>query len=95
VLDLGQVTWSRLEEKTPSQMEAGVQRLPDPSLAQVLSPGAYLVLGLGRSPFTIGVGASIAPDLRIYTATDQTDRALTVWRLGFFLAVDVTVFPLW
>jgi hypothetical protein len=97
VLDIGQITWSRLGEKNETPTDAGTKSLPDPSLSQVFSPGAYVVFGLGHSPFTLGAGGSIAPDLRQYTyelSSVSTEQSVTVWRVGLFIAVDVTLFPL-
>ena len=96
VIDVGQITWSRLQETTASSTKAGAKSLPDINLAQVFSPGAYLVVGAGKSPFTLGVGASFAPDLRAYTydiSGSQVVQNVSVWRVGVFAAVDVTLLP--
>lgn len=96
VLDVGQLTWSRLQETAASSTKAGTKSLPDADLSQVFSPGAHLVIGAGASPFTFGAGASYAPDLRAYTyevGSAQVVQNVSVWRLGLFVAIDVTLFP--
>jgi hypothetical protein len=92
VVDLGQLTWSRIENDD-------AQAEPNTGFAQVFSPGAYLHVPLGRSPFTVGGGFSYAPALRRFkddpmdAADESNDDA--AWRVGAFLAVDVTLFPVW
>ncbi len=96
VLDVGQVTWSRLEEQKQDEEEAGAETVPDTSLSQVFSPGLYLVFGAGNTPFTFGIGGSYAPGLRAYTfSVDDVgaERDISVLRFGAFLAVDVTLLP--
>jgi hypothetical protein len=96
VLDVGQVTWSRLAPEKKSSEEAGTDAAPDANLAQVFSPGAYLVFGVGKTPFTFGAGASYAPALRGYVydvGGTEVNKDLPVWRFGLFAAVDVTLFP--
>jgi hypothetical protein len=96
VLDVGQITWSRLEEKEASTDDAGMEAVPDTSLSKVFSPGLYLTMGAGHSPLTFGVGASYAPGLRAYTyALDGAEREqeVSVFRFGIFAAVDITLLP--
>lgn len=97
VIDVGQITWSRLRETRRSATEAGTKSLPSAELSQVFSPGGYLVFSAGKSPFAFGVGASFAPDLRAFTydvSGSPVERDVSVWRIGLFVAVDVTLFPL-
>lgn len=96
VLDVGQVTWTRLTKQQQTDEEAGTDQVPEATFAKVFSPGAYLTLGIGDSPFTFGVGASYAPVLRSYTyELDGAERAqdVSVVRLGIFAAIDVTLWP--
>lgn len=97
LLDVGQITWSRLEEKESSMDDAGMEAVPDTSLSKVFSPGLYLTIGAGHSPFTFGAGASYAPGLRAYTyALDGAEREqeVSVFRFGIFAAIDITLVPL-
>ena len=54
--------------------------------SQVLSPGVFLRLGLGRSPFTLGAGVSKQPPS---SNSASVDNAL---RVQVFLAADVSFF---
>lgn len=98
VLDVGQLTWVRLEhtiEGTGTD-EVRASTAPEVDVAQVFSPGLYYHLSLGHSPFTLGVGASYAPALRRYffaNPADPPEELLSTYRIGAFLAVDVTILP--
>lgn len=65
----------------------------------VLSPGAYLKFGIGRTPFVFGAGLAYAPNLRGYIYKSTAPEATTekeifsAMRFGMFVAVDVTIFP--
>lgn len=99
LVDVGQLTWSRIGSDTRtlvggSEVRAEIEA--QAGLLQVLSPGAYYVHGFGGTPFTLGVGASLAPLVRKYTiangSTDST-RRFSVLRYGLFIGADVTLFP--
>jgi hypothetical protein len=100
VIDVGQVTWARLSDTNDpaNHVKADVSSTVD--FGQVLSPGAYLHVSLGHSPITAGLGVSFAPALRRYTfrsgagAMPEVDQLSTV-RFGAFLAVDITILPIW
>lgn len=99
LIDVGAIASARLRFSEPSMTETEAEIAPELGLLQVVSPGAYFVIGLGRSPFTIGLGASIVPALRAadVTADPMTPSEVepfTVVRVGGFLSVDVTIFPL-
>lgn len=93
-LDVGQLTWSRLSNVTDSTATASIT--PNVDFAQVVSPGAYVHLGIGNSPFVVGAGLSFAPALRSYTlGGSTTTTAFDEIRFGIFLGVDVTILPMW
>jgi hypothetical protein len=98
LLDLGQLTWSRLSNVSESDKQAKASITPEVNFAQVVSPGVYLHVSAGNSPFVFGAGVSFAPALRDYTlgsdASAKTEPLDTL-RLGVFIAVDVTILPLW
>lgn len=62
----------------------------------VLSPGLFIRVGLGGSPFVLGAGFSWSPHARevdLYTNGEASGHApIGAFRVGAFLAVDVTLF---
>ncbi|MBK7863471.1 MAG: hypothetical protein IPJ65_33690 [Archangiaceae bacterium] len=102
VLDLGGVLAPRIGNPSQPDPNVKVETEAHVGFAQVLSPGLYATLGLARSPFTLGFGASMVPALRnVTTKTTLVDGSVetrvdarTAFRLGAFLAIDVTIFPL-
>lgn len=96
VLDVGQITWTRVFEQSKSTSEAGAEQSPEADFAKVFSPGLFFTAGIGDTPFTFGAGVSFAPALRSYTyELDGTERSrdVSVWRFGLFFAADVTLLP--
>ncbi|HHG86741.1 MAG TPA: hypothetical protein ENJ82_18480 [Bacteroidetes bacterium] len=66
---------------------------PEIGFAQVLSPGATLVLHPTKLPIVIGGGLSYSPQLRSLT-TANSQLNVSMLQIGGFVAVDVTVFQL-
>lgn len=66
---------------------------PEVSFQQLISPGASLMLHLPNSPIVIGGGVNYTPSLRSITSNNVTYEANAI-RYGVFIAVDVTVIPL-
>ncbi len=88
VLDLGAVTTYRLNQKeVPSE-------LPKLTFGNIISPGAYLLWNISRSPFTIGGGAQFGPQLRQVTV-DGNKTTSSAWRYGVTVAIDVPIFNLY
>ena len=82
-------------EDTPNAPAREAKPNGEIRLAQVLSPGAYLHTSLGDSPFTLGAGVALAPQLRTY-GTDAGDKALfSVLRANLFLAIDLNLIPIY
>lgn len=87
VLDLGAVTTYRINQKDlPSD-------LPKLSFGNLISPGAYLLWNIRKSPFTIGGGAQFGPQLRQVTV-DGKRISSSAWRYGLTFAIDVPIFNL-
>jgi hypothetical protein len=66
-------------------------------LLSVLSPGVFARVGLGRTPFVLGAGASFVPEARtLRRERDGEDelRALDAVRFQVFLAIDTTLWVL-
>lgn len=97
LIDIGSVTSTRFSEDDPVP-GLSVEDTPEIGFAQLFAPGAYLYVSLGRSPVVVGAGISYVPNLRRVDAM-QSDGSIAsdevaVARLGVFLAVDVTLFPI-
>jgi hypothetical protein len=85
VLDLGAITNFRFDD------DAMVEDEPEIGFKQVVSPGAYFVLGIDR--FAIGAGMSLAPELRKVSDGTTVTGTASALRFGVFAAIDVTLFP--
>lgn len=96
VIDVGQLASQRVLGDRQDEIaadEEGVEEKPKVGVAQVLSPGLFLRLGVARTPITVLAGASFAPDLR--RAKDESAGSkFDAWvvHYGVGLAVDVTLF---
>lgn len=94
ILDLGQLVSARLYGKQEDASTAS-----EVDFISVLSPGAYLKFGIGRTPFVFGAGLAYAPNQRGYIYKSTAPEATTekeifsAMRFGMFVAVDVTIFP--
>jgi hypothetical protein len=111
VFDVGALSWARITDTRPAltdmTMSEGAEVEPKLGLLQVLSPGLYLRVGIGKSPFTLAAGASVAPRVRKFNyRTSITDpltgmpvagtgtEDVTAIRVGLILGVDVTILEL-
>lgn len=96
VLDVGALTTARFKSEVSDKDT--VNSSTNVTFGQVFSPGFYAALGLAGSPVVIGAGASLAPALRTLEAPNDaggvTTENLTTLRVGGFIAMDVTIFPL-
>jgi len=91
IVDVGNVVSVRLasrEQKNLTEVEAA----PDVSWAQLFSPGLYAGMSLGRSPVDLAVGFNYVAELRERKSNGDD---LSVFRVGAFLAVDVSLMPLY
>lgn len=83
LIDLGTVASFRFRN------DNAVQQTPSMTFAQVIAPGAYVVLGLTqRYPLSVALGAQYVPGLR--KAADN--RLLNTVRFGGYVGVDVPLF---
>ncbi|HEU0015733.1 MAG TPA: hypothetical protein VFQ45_18795 [Longimicrobium sp.] len=88
VLDLGALASWRLDS------DPEVDREPEATLTQVFSPGYFLTFDVTGAPLTLGVGRTIAPDLRRIRRDGEADeRQVDAIRHAFFIAFDVPLFP--
>lgn len=90
VVDLGALTTWRIKLDDEDQADAR----PEVGFDQIISPGAMLAIGIKDAPFTIGVGVSRVPDLRL----DENDTlspctsGCDAWRVGVNALVDIPLF---
>jgi hypothetical protein len=101
VLDVGQLISTPIDpqagkaaaDKSTTTAKAGT----DFQLVQVFSPGFYYRFGIGKSPFTLGAGLSVAPQLRLYETSGASagKELFSMMRFSAFAAVDVTIFPIY
>ncbi len=82
VVDLGTVTSTRLGE------DDEVAREPRYQLSTIFAPGVQGYLGIGNSPFVVGLGVDIVPTLRA-TSDGSTSAAL---RGRISLAIDLPLY---
>ena len=96
IIDIGAVVAFRLkDDESPT---AKVQ------WKNVLSPGLYVIWGIGNTPLALNIGAQYGPELRSVTATDEATAEAGVpelvvdskaWRFGAALTVDIPLFNLY
>jgi hypothetical protein len=89
ILDLGAIT--------SIGIKSGTDVKPDANFSDVVSPGVQISLGLGKSPFVLGVSASWTPSLREKTSIDsttmmETTKSFDSWRYMLSFSVDVPIF---
>lgn len=86
-LDLGALTSWRLDKDNDE-----VQERPEVGFKQVVSPGLHLAIGLPDMPFSIALGVSHTPQLRVpEDLSTGANRSAT--RYGIALAIDVPLLP--
>ncbi|MBV6426901.1 MAG: hypothetical protein KIPDCIKN_01414 [Haliscomenobacter sp.] len=85
MLDLGAVASFRLGDQ-----DAGL--LPELSFENLVAPGAYFLLNVPRSPFSLGFGSQYGPRARKITLTNGLETRSSAWRWLLFAGVDVPIF---
>lgn len=85
VIDLGAVTAFRLQEENLQS------ELPELSFKNLITPGAYLMYNVPKSPFTIGVGGQVGPQLRKVTVNGN-ELSTSAYRFGVTASIDVPIF---
>ncbi len=101
LLDVGQLLSIPIDVSTKKQSDGSSTKAAsdgESSLAQLLSPGIYLRVGAGNSPFTLGVGAAFAPALRKYQQLSASDlptgaEQVSEFRVQAFVGIDLTLLP--
>lgn len=90
LVDLGAIAATRFDGDD-------VESTPDVSLETIMTPGAYFLVGLANVPISAGVGVNYAPESRARkdgtTLPAGAERQLNAFRFGFFIGVDIPLFP--
>lgn len=98
VIDLGQLVSARLTGRQADPTKEGASTASEVQFLSVVSPGAYFKVGIGRSPFAMGLGVAYAPQMRKYYYTPEGSSRLlgdplSVLRVSVYVAVDATILP--
>jgi hypothetical protein len=93
VLDLGAITAFR---SNPSNDNYKVEQLPELSWSNLFAPGVFFVWNIKDSPFSLGAGGQIGPQLReIENVNTAVITSVNSTRFpAFFFGVDVPFFNL-
>ncbi|MBK6946836.1 MAG: hypothetical protein IPH16_01020 [Haliscomenobacter sp.] len=85
MLDLGAVASFRLGDQ-----DAGL--LPELTFENLVAPGAYFLVNLPKSPFSLGFGSQYGPRARKITLANGVETRSPAWRSLLFAGVDVPIF---
>ena len=100
LIDVGALTSTRLSSELADDGESSVPTEPDVNFSQVLSPGLFGVLGIAKSPVSIGGGVSFVPAARDVTPIDTVTNAAgspsleSAIRIQAFIALNIEIFTL-
>lgn len=86
VIDLGALATYRLSGTEQAEVA------PNTTLRQVFAPGAFLTLGLRRTPLALLVGGQLMPGLRSVTDPNGESREVSAIRGSLGITADVTLF---
>jgi hypothetical protein len=88
IIDLGAITSFRFKDP-------GVSELPEVKLANIFSPGAFVIYGIPRTPISFGYGWQYGPALRHIDdkAATITSEKFYGWR--FFIGADIPLFSIY
>lgn len=101
-LDLGAVAATRLttSDTQGMGMNGAVRRSPQSDFAGVFAPGLLVAVGIGDTPFVLGVGGQFLPASRAVfecpagSICEQT-RSEPIFRGMVFVGLDLPVFPIY
>jgi len=85
LIDIGAVTRLRLDQDNDTQS------LPALDWNNFFSPGAYLTVGIGKTPFSFNIGAQYGPELRTLTAAPTS----STWLFGAAITIDIPLFNIY
>jgi hypothetical protein len=93
LIDLGAVAAFRLKDDTTAQV-------PTIQLKNIFSPGAFISIGIPKSPISVNMGAQMGPNLRKVYGQDGSHSAndyenKVYWRYSISVCVDVPLLNLY
>lgn len=97
VLDLGALVDFRFDgepvEAAEGDATGTAEASPQVGFGQVVSPGAYLNIGIWKTPLVLGFGAAYSPKLRKINGSLSVGEA-SAFQMSGYLAVDVSLFSI-
>ena len=95
VIDVGAIAAFRIDEqKNASSQNENVSDFPQIKLQNIIAPGLFGILGLGKSPFSLGAGVQLGPTLRKITNPSNPNDNFYLRYSGFF-TVDIPILNLY
>lgn len=88
LIDIGAVTAYRFKNEE-------VAEVPTIQLKNIISPGAFISLGIPRTPLSFNVGAQMGPNLRKVSSTTADNSDRRYWRFSTAFCVDIPLFNLY
>jgi hypothetical protein len=88
LIDLGVVAAYRLNNDTVAQV-------PTIQLKNIFSPGAFISVGIPKTPLSFNMGAQVGPNLRNVSAAKNDYSNNTYIRVSMSLLVDIPIFNLY
>jgi len=85
VIDIGAVTRYRLDSDNDTKA------LPDVTWGNFFSPGLFLTIGIGKTPFSINLGAQYGPQVKDINKSPVA----STWLLGGAITIDIPLFNIY
>lgn len=84
LVDLGAVAAFRFKDTV-------TQQVPTIQLKDIFSPGAFLSIGIPKTPLSFNLGAQVGPNLRIVNDKENEYDNNVYWRFSSSLLVDIPI----
>jgi hypothetical protein len=88
LIDIGAVTAYRFKNEEAAEV-------PTIQLKNIISPGAFISLGIPKTPLSFNVGAQMGPNLRKVSGTSADNSDRRYWRFSTAFCVDIPLFNLY
>lgn len=90
IIDVG----APLRFRLYNNQEETIKKLPELSFKNILTPGAYVSFGLGKSPFALNLGVQYGPELSI-EGEDLSIKDKSSWSFNCGFVVDIPLFTIY